>query len=689
MADIALVSLGIDSSGVVAGEKQATRSLHLVETAMQRAEKQSATLNAGLNTNLKRSGDAFKGLGDSASRAGAALQGVGGPIGRLGGEIGNLGGQMEALTGSLGLLGGAAVAVVASITALGSALVKLTLDGSKVSASLGDIAESTNLSIDTVTRLGAAMRLSGEDVSGVEKAFKTFADAVVAAKDPTSAAAEALKVFGIDAATAAGDIEQAFIGALLQLKQVRGTVEGVAASNVLLGRNVGALTRGVNQLNVVFGQSRDVLENSFIIPTQAGIEAGQRLDAQLNKLNNTWIVFTQNIAGTSVGAAIEDSLSRGITALSTVLAILQRIEANPYGKLILGGVSLSLGGAFVGAPKETRLPTQIPGGAEQDIGLRLQKSAAQIAKEFRDSIKPLGIPGGGGGGRGRSQVDEALKAEEAFQKARLDVAREGNRTMQDQWQKTIDDLERKGRELNSAIVTNFEDAMVEVGERVGKIIRGVPLAIPGAPPGVGGRTIPGELQPRGPRAQDIRTEQEARLDEQFGLIFDDFLLTILTAQATLGDAFKGLATNILDTFAREMILSMQKDFIQPLAQGLTNLLKDALGDLFGGLSTKGLKGVFGGIAKGIGTIFGGFFSQGGSLGPGKFGIAGERGPELIFAGNQPVHIAPVTAGSAGNVFNITVGVNAPAGTVDKRTQDQLAAQVLNAVQRAQRNTGAR
>jgi hypothetical protein len=119
------------------------------------------------------------------------------------------------------------------------------------------------------------------------------------------------------------------------------------------------------------------------------------------------------------------------------------------------------------------------------------------------------------------------------------------------------------------------------------------------------------------------------------------------------------------------------------------MLQKSLQDLFGGLSAGGLKGVFGGIAKGIGTIFGGFFASGGTLGPGKFGIAGERGPELIFAGNQPMHIAPVTAGSAGNVFNISVGVNAPSGTVDKRTQDQLAVTVMNAVKRAQRNEGAR
>ena len=167
------------------------------------------------------------------------------------------------------------------------------------------------------------------------------------------------------------------------------------------------------------------------------------------------------------------------------------------------------------------------------------------------------------------------------------------------------------------------------------------------------------------------------------------LISILTAQKTLGEAFGGLAIGIVDTFAAEFTKSLHKEFITPMVQELTNLLQSALKDLFGGLSAGGVKGFFGGLVKGIGTIFGGFFASGGTLGPGKFGVAGERGPELIFSGSQPMHIAPVTAGSAGNVFNISVGVNAPSGTVDKRTQDQLAATVMNAVKRAQRNEGAR
>ena len=76
MADIALVHLALDSSGVVAGEKQATRALQNGQSVQCSAAKKQA------------------------QQFGSALQGLGGPVGRVSGEISNLGGQIEALTGS-------------------------------------------------------------------------------------------------------------------------------------------------------------------------------------------------------------------------------------------------------------------------------------------------------------------------------------------------------------------------------------------------------------------------------------------------------------------------------------------------------------------------------------------------------------------------------------------------------------
>ena len=109
------------------------------------------------------------------------------------------------------------------------------------------------------------------------------------------------------------------------------------------------------------------------------------------------------------------------------------------------------------------------------------------------------------------------------------------------------------------------------------------------------------LQPRGPAAGKIRTEEQARLDDQFALIFDDFMVTLLTAQDTLGGAFKGLALGLADTFAIELTKAMRESFINFLVPALTDLLQEGLSSAIGGLKGfggSGIKGVFGGVPQG-------------------------------------------------------------------------------------------
>ena len=384
MADIALVSLALDSTAVVAGEKQATRSLHLVETAMQRAEKQSAQLNSGLNTNLKRSGDAFKGLGDSASRAGSALSGLGGPVGRVGGEIASLGGQVETLVGGLGLLGGAAVAAVAGVAALGTSLVRLTLAGVAISDSMSDIAESTGLTIDQVQRLGAAARLSGEDIGLIERSFRTFQSAIASAvQDPSSDAAKAFQTLGINAKQAGEDVGTAFVSSIAKLKEFSSTTTGATAASELFGRGIGSLIRTSDNLARTLGTTRDELERTGVIATREAIEAAGRLDAKINELNNTWTVFTQNLAGTSVGAIIETSLSGTTGTLGAVLRLLQEIEKDPYARLLLFGVGAGVAGTAIAGLPGARRP-----GAGAPIGIKeLPVSQSELIKGAGRGVK--------------------------------------------------------------------------------------------------------------------------------------------------------------------------------------------------------------------------------------------------------------------------------------------------------------
>lgn len=93
---------------------------------------------------------------------------------------------------------------------------------------------------------------------------------------------------------------------------------------------------------------------------------------------------------------------------------------------------------------------------------------------------------------------------------------------------------------------------------------------------------------------------------------------------------------------------------------------------------------------GLPESFAGLFAEGGDLSAGKWGIAGEAGPELI---RGPVHVVPTNRSmsmidrmasqqpsggkqvSVYNIFHVS-------GHVDRRTQQQIAAEMARAVSAA-------
>jgi len=513
--------------------------------------------------------------------------------------------------------------------------------------------QSLGFSAEQMEKLNAASRLAGEDVGTVERAFATFQGTIKSALlEPTGEAATALRVLGINAKAASKDTQGAFLDMLGSLSSVTANFDELTAAREVFGRGTHSLIRTSEEFTRVLKLTNDEMVAFGYAATESARQGAAAADKAINEASLKFETFKRELATTWAPSIV--------ASLNIINAGLKEMQLGAFG------------GGFVGGA----LKSIVSGGGPAQAGAIPQS----VFDEWRGGKQTAGgrglpppplprRPGGGASALPGLPVFGGLTTEKALQ-----LLNKGMEQVEENAKGVADGF--------AAINARFLEIL---GGRVGNIISGVPLPLQ-----------PGLIQQgvlpvfdKGPDAHKIRTEKQARIDEQFDLIFDDMLVSILTARKTIGEAFGDLALGIIDVFAVEFTKSLREAFITPVVRGLTDLLQDALGDLFSGLSTKGLKGVFGGIAKGLGTIFGGFFSQGGSLGPGKFGIAGERGPELIFSGNQPMHIAPVTAGSAGNVFNISVGVNAPAGTVDKRTQDQLAAQVLNAVQRAQRNTGAR
>jgi len=770
MADIALVALGLDATGVQQGEKAAVAALQAVEKAMQQVEKSFGRFNQTITQKGQQTGQGFQKATSGISSMGTALQGLGGPIGQFSSQIAGTVSQIQGMVGAFGVIGGVAITAAAGIATLSAAFVKLTIDGSKVSDQMLDIAETTNLSIDTVQRFSAGMALAGESPQVLERAFKEYQRAVVEAQDETTAMARAFKVIGVDAKAAGKDIIGSFIESAQHVKAYRQTLAGAEATNLIYGRTAGVIARSQDAVTLALTGSRKELEDRLILATLKAVEAGGRLDTQINKTGHTYEVFKQNMSGTSFGGIVEDVFKGIENAMVGVSNMLKEMEKSPTWQKILKGGAL-LQGPLTGIPyflgQIGKVAPTVPVNTTPVTGPK--RSTGKPTEQDKLTAGDLaGLLGDkGGGAKAAKVVDlaatlqdlaEANRAAKAYfdgMKSATESFYAAQRISFDVYTKEMTKLDEQFRQaqiqnafnvqqvLEQQLATlkpgtdnykRVEEALNKIKEEAIKLAKEVnitvlpainewldrlkafgvlplPLAAPPPITPTRPRTVQGleapdvdkigkpETRPRiftetlPSRARRVggeRGDELTAIDEQFTALFDDMLFSTLTARKTVGLAFADLAIGVVDTFAAEFTAALRKEFITPVIESLSNMLHEMITGLFsGGVGGSGAKGFFAGVFKGIGKIFGGIFGGGGTLAPGKFGIAGERGPELIFSGSQPLHIAPVTAGSAGNVFNINVGVNAPNGTVDKKTQDQLAALVMQSVRRAQRNEGAR
>lgn len=173
-------------------------------------------------------------------------------------------------------------------------------------------------------------------------------------------------------------------------------------------------------------------------------------------------------------------------------------------------------------------------------------------------------------------------------------------------------------------------------------------------------------------ATDEVTESLKEADnfaKELGLTFTSAFEDAIVEGKGLREVLAGLEQDIIRIITRKLVT-------EPLADGLTSLIKGALGDL-GGLFGGGGGKAGAGIGGFLGSLFGGFFADGGYLPPGKWGIAGERGPEPIFGGRTGLSVQP--AGGSSMTFNFAIS-----GPVTRDTQAQIAAQAARAVERANR-----
>lgn len=618
MADLAVVALGLDATAMTSGAAQANRALTSVEKEMSQAEKQSTQFSK-------------------------ALTSLGGPFGQVGGQIDGLTGRFGGLVESFGLAGGAAIALGAAVVALAAGMARLTIEGAKIADEMGDISEATGLSLDQVQQLSVAMGRAGESTQSVERNFKTFEAAVVEAQDSSSKAAQNFRTLGIDASKAGDDVGAAFIEALSHLQDYQKTSEQAVASTEVFGRGISSLVRSAGDLNDILSKSRQELEDTGLIASKFALEHAANLDKAMNRLNTDFRTFQTILSG------IDGGVVTGI--FDDIAAALEKIN----GWLNAIGPKLDL---FFSLP----FVSSIAGGAfGNNVGAGTGIATGGAAGGGRGAG---GLGGGGGGVRGSAVargVDPAIAAQERENAA-------ARKKTADDFIKDLEDLEEAVR---GTVVTFLTFKQLDV--------KGLLAGLP-APtlPGIDFGPIKDTTFEQGLPRTFFSDEDKQRLDAEFSGIFDDFVTSIIAGRAT----FAGFLQGMLDIFAQEFARSFREAFITPLVKSMTDLLSNAIDEIFGSISGKGLGKFF----KAIGTAFVGAFAEGGTIPSGHWGLVGEKGPEIAFAGGSPMHIQPIGAG--GNI-TMNFAISTASGEVSQRTQDQIADSAARGIERASRLRGAR
>ena len=157
-----------------------------------------------------------------------------------------------------------------------------------------------------------------------------------------------------------------------------------------------------------------------------------------------------------------------------------------------------------------------------------------------------------------------------------------------------------------------------------------------------------------------------RNEDIFSGAIADSLTDLATGAKSVGDAFRDMAQQIGQAMTRIAAQKVAEGFMDWLLKGSAAARP----------TTRGIGGLFAGVLKNLGGAnMAELFTAGGMI------RVGERGPEMIhtMTGGR---VEPIQQ-SQPTTNNVSVNVNVPPST-DRRTADQIAAQVGLAVGRAMR-----
>jgi len=257
-----------------------------------------------------------EGLERGLNKLDRQAEGLQGSFGRLRGITGGLGSALGSVVPAIGLAG---------LAALG----KKSIDAAD---NLNDLRQKTGVSVESLSKFGAAANDAGSNLEEVGKSMGKLAKGIV---DPTSKANEALKSMGLSSLDASGkikSIDSVMLDVADRFSKMPDGAQKAALAMDLFGKS------GMNLIPML-NQGRDSLEKYKATMSTDMAEASDKFNDSINEI-------TRSIAG---------PFNQSITALlPTITKLAEGIAAVAIGfsklpeplQAIIGGVA-GLTGAFI------------------------------------------------------------------------------------------------------------------------------------------------------------------------------------------------------------------------------------------------------------------------------------------------------------------------------------------------------
>ena len=235
---------------------------------------------------LQRMASRFGAVGDQVRQTGQQFRESFGDAAR---------GQLAGYVGQFGLLGDAAAGMIPSLTgsaagiaamaggaaAAGAAMAAAALSTANYAGSLNDLADVSNLELDTLQGLKAGAALVGESFESLTTSTVIFQKNIEGAKNGNKDLIETFKTLGVDLN---GSVDDAFRQAIEQLSRMENGSQKTAMSTELFGKQATSLLKIMTEMDGSYSNLIDKAREFGVLLTTEEIEAADQFGKQLDIL---------------------------------------------------------------------------------------------------------------------------------------------------------------------------------------------------------------------------------------------------------------------------------------------------------------------------------------------------------------------------------------------------------------------